>query len=91
MSDTPRTDEVWGPEVPEDENACEAEKVCRQLERELNQLRPQYVGIPEGWKLVPIDPTEPMLDALENTPGATCAYREMLAVAPASPLISGGE
>ena len=46
-------------------------------------------SIPEGWKLVPIEPTQEMRDAWELAPVCEyadavfrCAYREMLAAAP---------
>lgn len=46
-------------------------------------------SVPEGWKLVPIEPTQEMRDAWELAPVCEyadavfrCAYREMLAAAP---------
>ena len=49
------------------------------------------VAVPDGWKLVPIQPTEEMECAVDHencaTPDAAkAAYREMLAAAPPSPL-----
>lgn len=45
---------------------------------------------PDGWKLVPVEPTQRMIDAYNEgmvSGGATRAYRDMLAAAPAQ----GGE
>ena len=44
-------------------------------------------GVPDGWKLVPVEPTEAMLHdgRLVSTEGAAVIYRAMLAAAPASP------
>ena len=50
--------------------------------------RDSYVASREGWKLVPINPTEAMLDAIENGAGATGAYRDMLAAAPSNGTVS---
>lgn len=57
------------------------------------------MNVPDGWKLVPIDPTEEMLvlgqeawayrkslqNALEDCTEAEAAYRTMLATAPDPP------
>lgn len=50
--------------------------------------RPAPVQVPSGWKLVPIEATEAMLEAIANTvpcmtSDARLAYRAMLAAAPA--------
>ncbi|MCB5324507.1 hypothetical protein LH412_21180 [Yersinia intermedia] len=45
--------------------------------------------IPDGWKLVPIDPTQNMVDAHiigMQLAGFSRAYRDMLAAAPEKPL-----
>lgn len=42
-------------------------------------------GVPDGWKMVPIEPTQCMIDAHTEgmvSGGATRAYRDMLAAAP---------
>jgi len=47
---------------------------------------PPAVSTPDGWKLVPIEPTQRMIDAHTEgmvSGGATRAYRAMLAAAPA--------
>lgn len=47
---------------------------------------------PDGWKLVPVEPTQRMIDAYNEgmvSGGATRAYRDMLAAAPA-PVGDGG-
>lgn len=47
---------------------------------------PQAASSPDGWKLVPIEPTQRMIDAHTEgmvSGGATRAYRAMLAAAPA--------
>lgn len=46
-------------------------------------------GVPEGWKLVPVEPTPEMIDAIDRVmwPGASeKAYRAMLAAAPCPPV-----
>lgn len=47
------------------------------------------LAIPEGWKLVPFEPTDEMLDAMENTAGATAAYKAVLNAAPQAPVEAG--
>lgn len=47
---------------------------------------PPAASAPDGWKLVPLDPTQRMIDAHTEgmvSGGATRAYRDMLATAPA--------
>jgi hypothetical protein len=40
-------------------------------------------AVPEGWQLVPVDPTIPMLAAFVEVGGkANCGYKAMLAAAP---------
>lgn len=46
---------------------------------------PPAPSVPEGWKLVPLEPTQRMIDAHTEgmvSGGATRAYRDMLAAAP---------
>ncbi|HFK9635464.1 TPA: hypothetical protein ACVHP4_004254 [Yersinia enterocolitica] len=48
-----------------------------------------YPEIPDGWKLVPIEPTQEMVDAHISgmqLAGFSRAYRDMLAAAPEKPL-----
>lgn len=50
--------------------------------------RPNYPVIPEGWQLVPIEPTDEMFDAAYRFPASTenrmrKQYQAMLAAAPA--------
>lgn len=47
---------------------------------------PPAASVPDGWKMVPLEPTQRMIDAhIEGmvSGGATRAYRDMLAAAPA--------
>lgn len=47
---------------------------------------PPEASVPEGWKMMPLEPTQRMIDAhIEGmvSGGATRAYRDMLAAAPA--------
>lgn len=49
-------------------------------------LTPPAASVPDGWKLVPTQPTQRMIDAHTEgmaNGGATRAYRDMLAAAPA--------
>ena len=44
--------------------------------------------VPEGWKMVPVEPTDAMLDAaISVTPDADVAYKRMLAAAPQPPTV----
>ena len=43
---------------------------------------PHYRSIPEGWQLVPIEPTPEMLDAVSWPNAAKTDYAHMLAAAP---------
>lgn len=57
--------------------------------RELYTATPA-ASVPDGWKMVPLEPTQRMIDAHTEgmvSGGATRAYRDMLAAAPAP----GGE
>ena len=82
--------------------ALEAEELNRKFIAEING--PTYMGepaqpapsVPDGWKLVPIEPTQEMLDAgedtfvssLSGTPTSSpiAVYRAMLAAAPEAKL-----
>ena len=45
-------------------------------------------SVPAGWKLVPVEPTEAMLDAAFSiSPDADVAYQRMLAAAPQPPVV----
>lgn len=88
------------------EDAGTPDAVARHQERVLAfselllRTNPQEpAAIPEGWKLVPVDPTDemlvagqeawavikPMRNAIEDCEEAMCVYRAMLAEAPAIP------
>lgn len=57
----------------------------RGVSRGLALTRCCDIAIPEGWMLVPIEPTQAMIDAHTEgmiAGGASKAYREMLAAAP---------
>lgn len=55
------------------------------IEPAVQRLEASHGYVPDGWILVPVEPTEAMLDALENTGGATGAYAAMLKAAPKGP------
>ncbi|QGF21998.1 hypothetical protein PQB85_gp41 [Erwinia phage Midgardsormr38] len=66
--------------------------IDRRLNAEEGYTVPLYTietaaSAPEGWKLVPAEPTQRMIDAHTEgmvSGGATRAYRDMLAAAPAA-------
>lgn len=52
----------------------------------------QPVAVPDGWKLVPTEPTEAMMHAAQDVPAPRpygAVYRAMLATAPAAPAALG--
>lgn len=64
-----------------------------QLEAELTSLRASPASVPEGYAIVPVGPTQEMLDAgckalgaLYGQYGASEAYRSMIAAAPTPPV-----
>jgi hypothetical protein len=68
--------------------ALEAEDLNRKFVAEING--PTYMGepaqpapsVPDGWKLVPIDPTRNMLDIMDLGSNMLYRYRALLAAAP---------
>ena len=65
----------------------------RELRAENERLRASPASAPEGWKLVPFEPTDAMIEcgcralgALYGQYGASEAYRAMLAAAPTPPV-----
>jgi hypothetical protein len=60
--------------------------LARDLERELAEANAAFSNsrIPGNWKLVPLMPTQEMLDCIEH-PMCTQCYDEMLAAAPEAP------
>ena len=64
----------------------------------LNAAHVQQVSVPEGWRLVPVDPTPGMIDAALRSEDASldprsiviADYRAMLAAAPAAPAADTG-
>lgn len=60
-------------------------EICCKVETPL-YTAPPAATVPEGWKLVPIEPTQRMIDAHTEgmvSGGATRAYRDMLEAATA--------
>jgi hypothetical protein len=56
------------------------------------KVNPAQQGVPEGWKLVPVEPTAAMISAFEHAPcaenytdAATWAWEAMLDVVPQPP------
>ena len=67
------------------------EQLCiDQLERELALLKASPASVPEGWKLVPVEPTEsmqiPSYLPEVNWPMRKQIYRDMIAAAPTPPV-----
>ena len=56
-----------------------------QLEAELTSLRASPASVPEGWKIVPVEPTGEMVDAGIRSLGTADKFRAMLAAAPTPP------
>ncbi|MDR6298235.1 LexA family protein [Pantoea dispersa] len=59
--------------------------IRRDVSRGLSLVGGVGIDIPSGWMLVPIEPTQAMIDAHNEgmiSGGASKAYREMLAAAP---------
>ena len=62
-----------------------------QLERELALLKASPASVPEGWKIVPVEPTGEMVDAGLRSWGTSHKFRAMLAAAPTPPVSEGRE
>ena len=63
------------------------EQLCiDQLERELALLKASPASAPEGWKIVPVEPTGEMVDAGIRSLGTADKFRAMLAAAPTPPV-----
>ena len=60
-----------------------------QLERELALLKASPASAPEGWKIVPVEPTGEMVDAGLRSWGTSHKFRAMLAAAPTPPVSEG--
>ena len=56
------------------------------LEAELAALRASPASAPEGWKIVPVEPTGEMVDAGIRSLGTADKFRAMLAAAPTPPV-----
>ena len=68
------------------------EQLCiDQLERELALLKASPASAPEGWKIVPVEPTGEMVDAGLRSWGTSHKFRAMLAAAPTPPVSEGRE
>ena len=61
------------------------------LEAELAALRASPTSAPEGWKIVPVEPTGEMVDAGLRSWGTSHKFRAMLAAAPTPPVSEGRE
>ena len=57
-----------------------------QLEAEIAKLRASPASAPEGWKIVPVEPTGEMVDAGIRSLGTADKFRAMLATAPTPPV-----
>jgi len=49
------------------------------------ESRPAPVQVPSGWKLVPVEPTPAMLEAMQSSGWLPTCYSAMLAAAPSAP------
>ena len=87
-----RQDDQYGDQDAIGWNAC-LDEVAR-----LNAAPVQQVSVPDGWKLVPVEPTHEMLGAalmnqvecLDAVEVIRTDYKAMLAAAPAAPAIGAG-
>lgn len=55
------------------------------LQRENGHLSTTISSVPPGWKLVPVEPTQAMMDAMQSSGWLPGCYRAMLAAAPQPP------
>lgn len=65
-----------------------SELLVEQLQAQLNLGRKKVQaapGVPEGWRLVPVEPTPKMLVAYMEADGAIKRWKAMIAAAPAQP------
>ena len=67
-------------------------KIIKKLKAEKKKLRKASpASAPEGWKIVPVEPTEEMVDAGIRSLGTADKFRAMLAAAPTPPGSEGAD